>query len=184
MQAFAMFLDPPCRDSREPGPRFSEADEVDNWGANRKFEPSAGDRGGGDRGAWGAGGGFRDAPRGPGGPMGGPGRGPMFEPRPISKADEEDQWSRGRQFQQSGPDDRDRSDPRGRSGQRPGAASAADLEDKWTRRAAPPAEEQPAPAAANGERPRLKLAPRTLPVEGGAAASGGAAKSNPFGAAR
>ena len=161
------------------------SDGVDDWGSSRKFEPSAERPGGG---------GFRDAPRGDGPPR--PSGGRAFEP---SRADEGgDQWAKT--FQPSEP-------PPGRAaggarpgfgfgGDRPGggSAAAAEEEDRWARRAMPPAAE-PAVAAAAGERPKLKLAPRSKPLDDAAApapaATSGVAdaaekkpSSNPFGAAR
>ncbi len=84
----------------------------------------------------------------------------------------------------------------------PGAAeNAADKEDRWSRRAeaasSSAAPNGGASEAVPGERPRLKLQPRTLPLPNGepsssaASSSGGAAAvearrsgSNPFGTAR
>jgi hypothetical protein len=120
----------------------------------------------------------------------------MFEGR-TSRADEEDQWSRGRQFQEqadrpSGGRGASGSRGFGFDGSRPPAvpSSAADVEERWGKRAPEP-EQAAAPAvaaSAPAERPRLKLAPRTAPTDGNAAAAatdGGARKSsNPFGAAR
>ncbi len=156
-------------------PPLGEADAVDDWGSTRKFEPSA-ERGGG----------FRDGPRRDGPP---PRR--DFEP---SRADEGEQW--GKAFVPSEPRP-DRGGPRpGGSGfgfgDRP--AAAADEADRWNRPR--PAAVEPEPArdsAPSGERPRLKLAPRTKPVDAVAAPPQDApeqqqprkaASNNPFGAAR
>ncbi|GBF92139.1 hypothetical protein Rsub_04486 [Raphidocelis subcapitata] len=180
---------PPRRDAAP-----SAADEVDDWGASRKFQPSAeGPRGAGGAGA-GAGGGFRDRD--------GAARPPRERQDEPSRADTED-WGSRRAPPPAPADDR-----AGPSGRRPGfgfsGGSAADSEDRWARGAG-------APASSGGgdaprERPRLNLAPRTKPVEEPAAAAAAAApaapgspaaadgdgeqsapraaKPNPFGAAR
>ncbi|KAF5833755.1 hypothetical protein DUNSADRAFT_9822 [Dunaliella salina] len=159
-------------DSREGRP-VSMADEAADWGGSKKFEPSTG-----------FGGGFRDRE--------GPRRGPMFEP--SSKADEEEQWSRKGPLPV--PDTRERSRGRERSGFgfSGDPTRNPDLEDRWGRRA-PPADANgstsPARSAVPTERPRLKLAPRTAPIEEKPQGPGTAAqpqpkkeKSNPFGAAK
>lgn len=193
------FGDRPPREERP----VSEADQVDDWGANRKFTPSSGAGGGGG----GFGGGFsRDREGGD--------RGASFRDRPAryedgpSRADEGD-WGARR----GPPPAADREAGAGaRRGygfsEQPG--SQADMEDRWSHRPQPAGA-----AAANGapaggaERPRLKLAPRTKPIEQAAAAGDAAVaegmsphsdagsssssqrqqqqparKSNPFGAAR
>lgn len=186
------FGDRPPREERP----VSEADTVDDWGANRKFQPSAGEerRGGGG----GFGGGFRDRER-PAGP-------PRFGDD-ASRADAAGDWGARR----STPDS-DRPAP-GAGGSRRGYGfsdqpqSQADLEDKWSHRG-PPAGAAGDSSSAPAERPRLKLAPRTKPLpeqpqtqangaaavsprvsEAGSSGSGTQqapkpAKANPFGAAR
>lgn len=191
------FGDRPPREERP----VSEADTVDDWGANRKFTPAAGDSG--DRRGGGFGGGFRDRER----PAGGP---PRFSDEP-SRADTGD-WGARR----STPDS-DRPAPGGAAASRRGygfsdqPVSQADLEDKWSHRGPPPeAAGSSGDRAAPAERPKLKLAPRTKPLEqqqqqqangtvssprGSEADSTGSGpqqqqqeqkprKSNPFGAAR
>lgn len=188
------FGDRPPREERP----ISEADTADDWGAGRKYQPSGADSAD-RRGAGGGFGGFKDRA-----PPSGPAR---FNDEP-SRADAGD-WGARR----STPD-----------GERPGAAagagsrrgygfsdqpvSQADLEDKWSHRG-PPAEPASSSDRAPAERPRLKLAPRTLPLpeqqqqqqqangaasspRGSEAGSSGSGhqqeqkvrKSNPFGAAR
>ncbi len=152
------------REPREFKP--SAADEVDDWGAQRKFEPSAGARGFGDDRR----GGFGDRER-------------RFDgPPPPSKADMEDSWGRGREFKPTA--DAPSRPSRGFSGDN---ASAADKEERWGRRAPEPSTSA-AESSAPSERPRLKLAPRSVPADGAGAgssdAAGAGSKSNPFGAAR
>lgn len=189
---------PPRRDAAP-----SAADEVDDWGANRKFQPSSdGERRGG--GSFG-GGGFRDREGADRPPRAG---GRFDEP---SRADTDD-WGT-RRAPAPAPEER-----AGPSGRRPGfgfggsSSSAADNEDRWTQRGPPAGAGTSAAAAAppsssgpegTRERPRLNLAPRTKPVETSAPASPSQAngtgegekdkeqqqqakapKSNPFGAAR
>lgn len=196
------FSDRPPREERP----ISEADTADDWGANRKFTPSSGaDNGRGGGGSFGGGGGFRDRER----PTGtGP---PRFSDEP-SRADTGDWGAR-------------RSTPDGERPGAPGAGGArrgygfsdqplsqADMEDKWSHRAAPSADAAGGDRAAPAERPKLKLAPRTKPLpeqqqqqangtatsspragsEAGSTGSGQQQqqqeqkprKSNPFGAAR
>lgn len=176
------FGDRADRPPREPY-RATAADDTEDWGRDRKFEPSAGGppRGGAGRPPFGAGGGFPDRDSGAG-PRGGGG---------------EEGWGRGRDYK---PAD-DGRPARGFSGSR--EDSAADKEDRWSRRAAPSSVASPsgadgASAAAGGERPRLKLAPRTAPIEQPSTSAPAAAdagqpaaqpqpkkpSSNPFGAAR
>lgn len=150
---------------REPREfRPSAADEVDNWGATRKFEPGAAP-------------GPRREPR-EGGFRDGPGLGDS------SRADAEDQWSRGREFKPTGDSP---AGPRPARGPSSDPNDRADKEDRWTRKAPPAGEEAPSssqPAA--GERPKLNLKPRTAAAADAAAApaAGGSKGSNPFGAAR
>jgi hypothetical protein len=192
------FSDRPPREERP----ISEADTVDDWGANRKYTPSAG----ADSSRGGGGGGFRDRER----PAGAAGP-PRFSDEP-SRADTGDWGAR-------------RSTPDGERPGAPGAGGArrgygfsdqplsqADIEDKWSHRAAPAADAAGGEGrAAPAERPKLKLAPRTKPLPeqqqqqaNGTAASSPRAgseadstgsgqqqqqapkprKSNPFGAAR
>lgn len=169
---------------------------MDDWGANRKFQPSAGEERRGGGGGFG-GGGFRDRER-PAGP-------PRFNDEP-SRADAGD-WGARR----STPDS-DRPAPGAGSRRGYGFSdqpmSQADLEDKWSHRG-PPAEPAGDSSSAPAERPRLKLAPRTKPLpeqqqppsqangtasspRGSEAGSSGSGtqqeqkprKANPFGAAR
>jgi hypothetical protein len=156
---------------------FSNSDAVDDWGSSKKFEPSQGRD---------APGGFRDRD--------GPARRPPIEP---SKADEEDQWSRGKQFQPSEGDRGGAAGGRGDRGSRGFGFSGGDPDggDRWERRAPPPEE-----ASSKGvrdeppaERPRLKLNPRTKPLESATSAEAAAGEvaaaerpkgNNPFGNAR
>ncbi|EFJ41517.1 hypothetical protein VOLCADRAFT_121634 [Volvox carteri f. nagariensis] len=199
--------DRPPREEREP----SRADSVDDWGSTRKFVP--GGDGGGFGGSRGFGGGFGDRgdrpPREPRPPSNADmvddwGTARKFEPSgpaprggfddrrrydgppPMSKADLEDSWGRGRDFKPS----ESPAPPRGFGGSRDGPReSTADREDRWARRTVEPSTS--AAPEAPAERPRLKLAPRSVPVgeqAPAASSSGGAeerkASSNPFGAAR
>ncbi|KIY92024.1 hypothetical protein MNEG_15938 [Monoraphidium neglectum] len=152
------FEDRPPR--REAGP--SAADEADDWGATRKFQPSTeGERRGGGGGFGGGGGGFRDRDGPRDGPRGdGPERRRFDEP---SRADTDD-WATRR----APPPADDRAAP---SARRPGfgfsGSSAADGEDRWARgtgAAPPPSSSGGADAGPARERPRLNLAPRTKPV--------------------
>lgn len=183
------FGDRPPREDRP----ISEADTVDDWGANRKYQPAAdtGDRRGG------FGGGFKDRER--------PAGAPRFNDEP-SRADSGD-WGARR----STPDGERPPGPAGSSRRGYGFSdqpmSQADVEDKWSHRGPPAGGGEPASAPA--ERPRLKLAPRTLPLpeqqqpqqqangaassprgsEAGSSSSGHqqeqkVRKSNPFGEAR
>jgi hypothetical protein len=94
------FEDRPPREARPP----SAADQVDDWGSTRKFEPGpSGPRGGG---------GFDDRER-----RGPPGERRFDGPPPPSRADVEDSWGRGREFK---PTDADTRGSRGFSGGRPG----------------------------------------------------------------
>ncbi|GIL55113.1 hypothetical protein Vafri_10726 [Volvox africanus] len=197
--------DRPPREEREP----SRADTVDDWGSTRKFVP--GGDGGGFGGSRGFGGGFGDRgdrgdrpprePRPPSNadlvddwgttrkfePSGLPGPRGGFDdrrrydgPPPMSKADIEDSWGRGRDFKPSEPP----SNSRGFSGSRDGPRdSTADREERWGRRAPEPSTSTAAPEGPS-ERPRLKLAPRSVPVGEQAAADERRASANPFGAAR
>lgn len=151
------------REPREFKP--SAADAVDDWGAQRKFEPS-GARGFGDDRR----GGFGDRER-------------RFDgPPPPSKADMEDSWGRGREFKPAA--DAPSRPSRGFAGDN---ASAADKEERWGRKAPEPSAAA-AESSGPSERPRLKLAPRSVPADGAGAgssdAAGAGSKSNPFGAAR
>ncbi|GFR52488.1 hypothetical protein Agub_g15058, partial [Astrephomene gubernaculifera] len=165
--------DRPPREPRAP----SAADMVDDWGSVRKFEPS---------GPSGPRGGFEDRER----------RGPerRFDgPPPVSKADIEDSWGRGREFK---PAEQAPAPSRGFSGSRADAPvrenTAADREERWGRRAAEPtATSSSTQDAAPVERPRLKLAPRSVPAgeQASSSSAGGNAEerkpaANPFGAAR
>lgn len=196
-------------EDRPPRREFvpSAADETDDWGAGRKFQPAsdADSRGGGAGGGGGFGGyrdggrdreggyreregGFRDRPRG------------GFDDR-SSRADTEE-WG-GRR---AAPDAASSRNPRG-YGFSSDPSSAADSDDKWVRRGPPSEPSSDTAPAAPAERPRLNLAPRTKPVEApepAAAAPAEAApaasapssengdsqpaekpkRSNPFGAAR
>lgn len=182
------FGDRPPREEREA----SRADTAGDWGSERKFTPSADTdrRGGSFGGKEREGGGFRDRPR--------------FEDGP-SRADEGDWGSR-----RGPPPSGEQAGPSGRRGygfsEQP--VSQADVEDRWSHRAGAAAANGPSrddPAAAPAERPRLKLQPRTKPLDNppapGSDAAEGASphseagssgsghqqqprKSNPFGAAR
>mmetsp|Transcript_14231 Transcript_14231/g.40330 ORF Transcript_14231/g.40330 Transcript_14231/m.40330 type:complete len:466 (-) Transcript_14231:235-1632(-) len=158
--------DRPPREDMGP----SRADESDNWGRDRKPLPAPEPRGGGygDRGGSK---GFSDY---------GPDRGSMRDSMGPSKADTEDSWGRRAPTQS---DDR----------ARPSEPSKADTENRWSRRG-PPTADTPSQAPA-GERPRLKLAPRTKPIENPpppkaeatpapVPAEPRAPKPNPFGTAR
>lgn len=155
--------DRPRRQPREDD-MPSRADAVGDWGAERKFVPSS--RDGNDR--RGFGGTFKDerAPREREGP---------------SRADLADDWGANRQRMPS-PSRGGHGGRRDGSGER---VSRADLEDRWARKsdAAPTAFDDRAPrgsetswrsreSAHDGtdeaprERPRLKLKPRSKPVEG------------------
>eukprot|EP00775_Hariotina_reticulata_P005461 gene5461-5695_t len=200
------------RPRREDRP-VSEADTADDWGANRKFVPT----GDSDR-SRNFGSGFgrdRDGPRDGPRDRDGPREGGFRERHrgvdgvEPSRSDTGD-WGARRAppaAESAGPSGRDR---RGYGfGDQP--VSQADAEDRWSHRAqhAEPSGSAPAAAEQPAERPRLKLAPRTIPLEGGQqspAANGvsGASprsdtgsvggqqqqqqqqskKSNPFGAAR
>ncbi len=169
--------------SRSPGSDRSgggpsRADEASTWGGGNRFEPSAPRRGGfEDRDR---GGGFRD--RDDAGSLG------------PARADEEDRWSK--KFTPGEPAPLRRG-PSSSSG-------AADGEDRWSRSTSSMRDADP---PASGERPRIKLAPRSLPppvlkvesqpeqkqpaatsespAEAAPAPSGPPKpKSNPFGAAR
>ncbi|KXZ54883.1 hypothetical protein GPECTOR_4g955 [Gonium pectorale] len=161
--------DRPPREPRAP----SAADQIDDWGSTRKWEPS---------GAPAPRGGFGDDRRG--------GERRFDGPPPPSKADLEDSWGRGRDYRPS------EAPAGGRGGFSGGPRDApretsADREERWARRAAeaPASSSGPAEAGAS-ERPRLKLAPRSVPAGEGpvaASANGGEdrkAGANPFGAAR
>ena len=197
--------DRPERRNRDEEFASSRADEVNDWGSTRQFQPSDGPRGGGER----RGGFGGDRPPGaadnvddwgstrkfeptagdrdrPGGFRDGPPRRAGFDP---SRADEGDQW--GKAFVPSDP-----LAARGGSrsfgfADRPAptaAATPADEEDRWARKGPPPADPTPASSGPT-QRPRLNLQPRTKPVETSAegAADGQAnsqKSSNPFGAAR
>ncbi|KAG1677084.1 hypothetical protein FOA52_001254 [Chlamydomonas sp. UWO 241] len=190
------------------------SDGVNDWGAKKEFVPSTdGPRGGGG-GGFGGGRGFEDRGDRPGGFGDRGGDRPMYQP---SKADGEDEWGKGRVFTPSDPPGGARGGDRG--GDRPPGRGfgfsdrppAADEGDRWERRGLPPPEDSRdrssdrAGGGAPAERPRLKIAPRTIPVEeviaaanaaNGAAAAAAApaapvaapaapsVKSNPFGAAR
>lgn len=147
------FGDRPRREERP----VSEADTVNDWGANRKFVPSSGS----DSRPLGSG--FRDRPR-----SGFPENG---EP---SRADTGDWGSRRAPAaaEQPGP-----SSSRRGYGFSEQPVSQADLEDRWSHRAAPAAEPAARPAEQVSERPRLKLAPRTKPLD--APAANGVAPSSP-----
>eukprot|EP00879_Flechtneria_rotunda_P001240 GHRR01001387.1.p1 GENE.GHRR01001387.1~~GHRR01001387.1.p1 ORF type:complete len:544 (+),score=208.12 GHRR01001387.1:96-1727(+) len=151
------------RPRREERP-VSEADVVDDWGANRKFTPSSdADRSRGFGSSFASsnreGGGFRDRPR--------------FADEP-SRADAGDWGSR------RGPSTEEQPGPSGRRayGFSEQPVSQADAEDRWSRRAQPPAE---APSSSTGpaERPRLKLQPRTKPLDTPPADNGVARPSTP-----
>lgn len=190
----------------------SRADGSDNWGRDRRAPPpgddreagSLADRYGADRASreplgpsradtedrWSRRGPLPDAPR-------------DSEPLGPSKADTEDRWSKRAPLpaapdsrEPMGPSPADTEDRWSRRTAPPASAgeslgpSPADTEDRWSRRAAP----GPAQAEAGG-RPKLKLAPRTLPVETPKPAAEGAPKeaeeekprapkANPFGTAR
>ncbi len=142
---------------------MSEADTVDNWGATRKFTPSAPS----ER----SGGGFRDrAP--PGGISDGP-----------SRADEGD-WGARRAPPPAEPVGTSGRRTYGFSGDAPPPLSAADTEERWSQRGQAPAAASGAAdgtAAVSAERPRLKLAPRTKPIDNPppAAANGSAPPATP-----
>eukprot|EP00878_Enallax_costatus_P003374 GHUV01003583.1.p1 GENE.GHUV01003583.1~~GHUV01003583.1.p1 ORF type:complete len:420 (+),score=113.52 GHUV01003583.1:116-1261(+) len=158
------FGDRPRREDRP----VSEADTADDWGANRKFVPAASS---GDSRSFGSGYG-RDRERPHSGfPDGGePSRaetgdwGARRGPPPAEQSGSSSSGRRGYGFSEQ-------------------PVSQADLEDRWSHRAAPaessgrPAEQ---PAA---ERPRLKLAPRTKPLETPPPAANGVAPGSPAAAA-
>ena len=157
----------PPRD-REDEMMPSRADEVDDWGSERKFVPSdRGERrgfGGGFRDDRGFGGGFREERE-----FGGDRRerGPLGEREP-SRADEVDDWGSERKFVPS-----DRGERRGFGGgfredrgfgdRREGgfgrAPSRADEVDRWGQR-----QTDNDDGGEKRERPRLKLKPRSKPV--------------------
>ena len=161
------------RERREDMMQPSRADEASDWGAERKFVPSDGGR----RGGFGGGGGYREGGYGGrdggyggrdggyGGRDGGYGSRDGLDrmDRPPSRADTEDRWGRaplpaGREDRRGGFGDRMDRD-RGDRGFAP-RESRADTEDRWGR--------APGPVAGGDdgrERPRLKLKPRTKPVE-------------------
>lgn len=165
--------DRPRRQPREDD-MPSRADAVGDWGAERKFVPSG--RDGNDR--RGFGGSSRDER-------------PPREREGPSRADLADDWGANRP--------RMSSPPRGHSGRRDGSrerASRADLEDRWERKpdAGPTAFDDKMPHVADTawksreagrdeaprERPRLKLKPRSKPIE----SNGVPANSAIFGGAK
>jgi hypothetical protein len=162
----------------------SRADEVDNWGAERKFVPSGDreERRGGFGGGGGGGGGYRED-RGFGGGFRDDrefgerrDRGPPTEREP-SRADEVDNWGAERKFVPSGDREErrgfgggfreergfgERREERGFGERREGSfgrpPSRADEVDRWGGRQADD------DGSERRERPRLKLKPRTKPV--------------------
>jgi hypothetical protein len=160
----------------------SRADEVDNWGAERKFVPS-GDRGERRGGFGGGGGGGYREDRGFGGGFRDDrefgerrDRGPPTEREP-SRADEVDNWGAERKFVPSGDREErrgfgggfreergfgERREERGFGERREGSfgrpPSRADEVDRWGGRQADD------DGSERRERPRLKLKPRTKPV--------------------
>lgn len=130
----------------------SRADEVDNWGSTKKFAPSAPAEGYNDRRSSGryeerrvSMGGFEDHPRG--------------DRDAPSRADEVDNWGKSKKFVPTAPPP-----SRGSSGggfdstYREAGADA----DRWARKE-PVARDSDSSRVS--ERPRLKLAPRTTPVD-------------------
>lgn len=162
------------RDRSPEGP--SKADASDSWGMDRKFVASAAP----SRSAFGqdrGGGGFDGEDR--------RGRGDDF---PSSRADTTDSWGKDKAFE-PGPA-RGYDAPRGggfgggRDAEASTGPSAADTEDRWSRKQFVPSEaparrgvedrgdrwgggsrgEEVSTSSSAGERPRLNLAPRTKPL--------------------
>eukprot|EP00976_Prorocentrum_cordatum_P117102 1196257-Prorocentrum_minimum.AAC.3 len=159
---------PRRRDEEFAGP--SRSDEDSNWGASKKFVPSGPPpRDGRDR----------DGPRRREDDR------DEREDRGPSRADEDSNWGASKKFVPSGPSDRDgpRRDDRDREG--PRGPSKADTESNWgaSKKTISRDDDYRAPPA--GERPRLQLAKRTIPVEDPEPAPApDAEKPSPFGGAR
>lgn len=180
------------RDRRDEGP--SRADIAGDWGTNKQFVPGAAGpsgRGFEDRGR--AGGGFGERRSFRDGSRDRYGEGGFRESfREPSRADTEDRWERrGGDAAPTGFEDRRREQEDERPGRRgfgEGGFSGSFRErdtsaDRWGRAAPPPA--GGSDDGATRERPRLHLAPRTVPADGAAAAQPvGASRSSVFGAAR
>lgn len=129
----------------------SRADEVDNWGSSKKFVPASQTLGGESNGERRIISGRSEERRGSAGYDEAPGGGL------TSRADEVDNWVKGKKFVPSST-----SSSRGFGFDTAAFkdAAAGPEADRWARR-------QPAPESEHraSERPRLKLQPRTLPVE-------------------
>lgn len=152
------FGDRPRREDRSP----SAADTTDDWGANRKFVPAAS----GDSRSFGTGfGRDRDRPR--------TGFSDSIDPPRADTGD----WGARR-----GPPPAE--EPGASSSGRRGygfsdhPVSPADMQDRWSRRAAAEPSDRPAEQSAS-ERPRLKLAPRTKPLETPLPAANGVGPGSP-----
>ncbi|CAN5962269.1 unnamed protein product, partial [Sphagnum jensenii] len=129
----------------------SRADEVDNWGSSKKFVPASQTPGGESNGERRFISGRSEERRGSAGYDDASGGGL------TSRADEVDNWVKGKKFVPSST-----SSSRGFGFDTAAFkdAAAGPEADRWARR-------QPAPESEHraSERPRLKLQPRTLPVE-------------------
>ncbi|KAG0593549.1 hypothetical protein M758_1G330500 [Ceratodon purpureus] len=133
----------------------SRADEVDNWGSTKKFVPAAPAGAGGD--------GYNDR-RSSGRyeerrvSMGGFDDHPRSDRDLVSRADEVDNWGKGKKFVPSAAPP-----SRGAGGGFDSTYREAGADaDRWARKE-PVARDPEQPRVS--ERPRLKLAPRSLPVD-------------------
>ena len=174
----------------------SRADTSDNWGKDRPARPAPGPRDEGRGGFGGRGGGFRE-----GGFEDAYGYGEDREFLGPSRADEADDWGKGKKFVPTPEHERqalisqaDTSDDwsknkqplpsTGRDGyqERP-PIGGADEPGQWKRGQGIPGNVAPPPP---GNRPKLELKARTTPVEGSEAAQDAvyANKASPFGSAR
>uniref|UniRef100_A0A7S0RAV5 Eukaryotic translation initiation factor 4B1 n=1 Tax=Pyramimonas obovata TaxID=1411642 RepID=A0A7S0RAV5_9CHLO len=153
---------PRRRDDEFAGP--SRSDEDSNWGASKKFVPSGPPaRDGPMR--------RRDDDRGER-EMSGP-----------SRADEDDNWGKSKKFVPSGPPERD--GPRRDDREGPRGPSKADTESNWGASKKTIGRDDDYRSPPVGERPRLQLAKRTVPIETPEPAPAPAAdKPSPFGGAR
>jgi TAG lipase/steryl ester hydrolase/phospholipase A2/LPA acyltransferase len=162
----------------------SRADEVKDWGAERKFAPSAP---AGGAGAFGARRGFEDAR--PAGAAGYRESAPFVAAREPSRAEAEPRWERRADAAPTGFEERARAEgaPRGRDASRDGSRGSRDGSREpanWRR-----AEPAGGAAAADGPRgrPKLVLKPRSADAAAAAAPAADAAdapRASVFGAAR
>ncbi len=129
----------------------SRADEVDNWGSSKKFVPASQTLGGETNGERRIISGRSEERRGSAGYDDAPGGGL------TSRADEVDNWAKGKKFV---PSSTSSSRGFGFDAAAFKDAAAGPEADRWARRQPAPESEQRA-----SERPRLKLQPRTLPVD-------------------